>query len=199
MVMTDSQPRSIFVTAAAAILAGLLIFAGQAGELVFGSSSDLVTVVYVLLVGGGVAALGVALWGLRTLAGSTRHGRVGVWLALAGVALLGLFIIQVVIEVIRTRDLPQNFILFALGFLLLLVGHLLFARDLRPYLGMAWLIPIIAAAGAVVALTIEADPYHDIGLFIFEAAWVALGVILIRRRPGSAATQANEVGPGVPP
>jgi hypothetical protein len=89
--------------------------------------------------------------------------------------------------------------LFALGFLLLLVGHLLFARDLRPYLGMAWLIPIIAAAGAVVALTIEADPYHDIGLFIFEAAWVALGVILIRRRPGSAATQANEVGPGVPP
>jgi hypothetical protein len=199
MVMTDSQPRSIFVTAAAAILAGLLIFAGQAGELVFGSSSDLVGVVYVLLVAGGLAALGVALWGLQPLAGSTRRGRVGVWLALAGVALLGLFIIQVVIEVIRTRDLPQNFILFALGFLLLLVGHLLFARDLRPYLGMAWLIPIIAAAGAVVALTIEADPYHDIGLFIFEAAWVALGVILIRRRPGSAATQANEVGPGVPP
>ena len=56
--MTDSRPRSTFVTAVAAILAGLLIFAGQAGELVFGSRSDLVGVVYVLLVGGGVAALG---------------------------------------------------------------------------------------------------------------------------------------------
>ena len=106
--MTDSRPRSTVVTAVAAILAGLLIFAGQAGELVFGSSSDLVGLVYVLLVGGGVAALGVALWGLRRLAGSTRRGRVGVWLALAGVAVLGLFIVQVVINVIRTRDLPQT-------------------------------------------------------------------------------------------
>ena len=197
--MTDSRPRSTVVTAVAAILAGLLIFAGQAGELVFGSSSDLVGLVYVLLVGGGVAALGVALWGLRRLAGSTRRGRVGVWLALAGVAVLGLFIVQVVINVIITRDLPQNFILFALGVLLVLVGQLLFARDLRPHFGKAWLIPIVAAAGAVVALTIEADPYHDIGLFIFESAWVALGVILMRRKSSAEVTQANEVGPGVLP
>jgi hypothetical protein len=44
-----------------------------------------------------VAALGVALWGLRALAGSTRRGRVGVWLAPFGVAVLGLFIIQVMV------------------------------------------------------------------------------------------------------
>jgi hypothetical protein len=143
-----------------------------------------------------VAALGVALWGLRTLAGSTRRGRVGVWLALAGVALLGVFIVQVVIEVLRSGDVLQNFILFALGFLLVLVGHLLFARDLRSYLGKAWLMPIVAAAGAVVALTIEADPYHDIGLLTFEAAWVALGVVLMRRGLSAAPTQAKEVRPG---
>ena len=113
--------------------------------------------------------------------------------------MLGLFIVQVVIEVFRSGDLPQSFILFASGFLLVLVGHLLFARDLRPYLGKAWLMPIVAAAGAVVALTIEADPYHDIGLFIFEAAWVALGVVLIRLKQSAAATQAKEVGPGVLP
>ena len=55
------------------------------------------TVVYVLLHGGGVAALGVALWGLRALAGSTRRGRVDMWLALSEVAVLGLFIIQVMV------------------------------------------------------------------------------------------------------
>jgi hypothetical protein len=183
--MTGGEPRSTLATAIAAMLAGLLIFAGQAGELAFGSPSDLAGVVYVLLVGGGVAALGVALWGLRTLAESTRRGRVGVWLALAGVALLGVFIIQTLVEVIRTGEVPQNFVLFALGFLLAVVGQLLFARDLRRHLGKAWVIPIVAAAGAVVALTIEADPYHDLGLFVFEGAWVALGVVLMRVKPNA--------------
>jgi hypothetical protein len=192
--MTRSRPRSTFATGIAAILAGLLIFAGQAGELAFGSPSNLAGVVYVLLFGGGVVALGLALWGLRTLVGSTRRGRVGVWLALAGVALLGVFIIQVLIQVIRTGEVPQNFVVFALGFLLALVGHLLFARDLRPHLGKAWVTPLIAAAGAVVALTIEADPYHDIGLFVFEGAWVALGVALLRLNPNSGADTSSTWG-----
>lgn len=56
------------------------------------------TVVYVLLYGGGVAALGVALWGLRALVGSTRRARVGVCLALCGVVVvLGPFITQVMV------------------------------------------------------------------------------------------------------
>jgi hypothetical protein len=155
-----------------------------------------VTVVYVLLYGGGVVALAVALWGLRALAGSTRRGRVGVWLALAGVAVLGLFIIQVTVQIVRTGDLSENFVLFALGFVLAVLGHLLFAPDLRAPLGNAWVIPLIAAAGAVVALTVEADPYHDIGLFVFEGAWVALGVALMRRRssavPATASRQESD-------
>jgi hypothetical protein len=194
MVITRSRRRSTFATGIAAILAGLLIFAGQAGELAFGSPSNLTDVVYVLLLGGGVVALGFALWGLRRLVGSTRRGRVGVWLALAGVALLGVFIIQVLIQVIRTGGVPQNFVVFALGFLLALVGHLLFARDLRPHLRKAWVIPLIAAAGAVIALAIEADPYHDIGLFIFEGAWVALGVALMRLQPNAGADTASTSG-----
>jgi hypothetical protein len=191
MAMTGGRLRPTFATGVAAILAGLLIFAGQAGELVFGSPSMLAGVVYVLLVGGGVVALGLALWGLRALVGSTRRGRVGLGLALAGVALLGVFIIQVLIEVIRTGEVPQNFVLFALGFLLALAGHLLLARDLRPHLGKAWVIPLVAAAGAVVALTVEADPYHDIGLFVFEGAWVALGVVLLRLKPNAGADTAS--------
>jgi hypothetical protein len=191
--MTAFQPRSTFPTALAAILVGVLIFAGQAGELVFGSPSDQVTVVYVLLYGGGVVALGVALWGLRALAGSTRRGRVGVWLALSGVAVLGLFIIQVMVQVVRTGHPPENFLLFALGFVLAVFGHLLFAADLRAPLGNAWVMPLIAAAGAIVALTVEADPYHDIGLFVFEGAWVALGVALMRQRSSTVpATPSRE-------
>jgi hypothetical protein len=189
--MTAFQPRSTFSTALAAILAGVLIFAGQVGELVFGSPSDQATVVYVLLYGGGVVALGVALWGLRVLAGSTRRGRVGVWFALSGVAVLGLFIIQVMVQLVRTGDVPENFLLFALGFVLVVFGHLLFARDLRVPLGNAWVMPLIAAAGAVVALTVEADPYHDLGLFAFEAAWVALGVALMRRRSSAVPSAAG--------
>lgn len=167
-------------TGLAAILAGALIFAGQAGELVFGSPSDLVDAFLVLLAGAGIVALGVALWGLRDLIPPRGPGRVGVRVALTGVVLLGLFAVQAVVELVRTGDVPENFIFFGVGFVLLVVGHLLFARELRPALGRAWLLPILAASGAFVALAVEADPAHDIGLFAFEGAWITLGVALLR-------------------
>lgn len=182
------QWRSQSRTGLAAILAGVLIFAGQGGELVFGSPSDLVDAVFVGLGSAGFVSLAVALWGLRELIAGTRLGRVGMRLALVGVGLLGLFAIQVVVELIRTGELPENFILFAFGFLLVLVGQLLFARDLRPVLGRGWLLPIAGVAGLVVALSLDIDPIHDIGLFVFEGAWVALGVALLRgeREPEAA-------------
>lgn len=86
-------------TGIAAILAGALVFAGQAGELVFGSPSDVVGV-YVALAAGGIVALGVALWGFRTLLRG-RSGRIGSWLGLVGAALLGAFAVQAAIEVAR--------------------------------------------------------------------------------------------------
>jgi hypothetical protein len=45
-------------TGVAAILAGALVFAGQGGELVFGSPWDAVDAVFVALWAGGVDALG---------------------------------------------------------------------------------------------------------------------------------------------
>jgi hypothetical protein len=171
------------LTAVAAILAGLLSFAGQAGELAFSSSGDGDSV-FVALGVAGIVALGVAFFGLRNLVSGTRPGRIGVWLALAGFALLALFAIQVIVAQIRTGEIPDNFILFALGFLLVTVGQLLFARDLRPTIGRAWVLPLVAVVGLAVALVVTADPIHDIGLFVFEAAWVALGVALLRaQRP----------------
>jgi hypothetical protein len=171
-------------TGIAAILAGALYFAGQAGELVVGSPSRL-GVVFIALVIGGFVALAIALWGLREVIAGTRVGRIGMRLALAGVGFLVLFSVQVVVEQIRTGDIPDNFILFGVGFLLILIGQLLFARDLRPALGRGWVLPIVGVAGLVMALFLNSIGLHDIGLFVFEGAWIALGVALIRteRRP----------------
>jgi hypothetical protein len=164
-------------TAVAAILAGVLIFAGQAGELAFGNTLGPLWVALIVL---GIAALVVAIWGLGGLV-STRIGRIGWRVCLVGVALLGLFAVQAVITVALTGDIPGNFILFGLGFLLLFVGHLLIATGLRDALGRAWLLPLVGASGILVAITLDVDPIHDIGLFVFEGAWVALGVALLRR------------------
>jgi hypothetical protein len=181
-------------TGTAAILAGTLIFAGQGGELVF--HEDVPDGVYVSLVAAGFVALAIALWGLRDLLAGSRVGRIGMRLALAGVAFLGLFVIHVLVELIRTGDIPDNFILFLLGFLLMLVGQLMFARDLQPALGRGWVLPIVAVAGLVMALFLDAVGLHDIGLFVFEGAWVALGVAVLRTRvsPASRSGTASAVG-----
>jgi hypothetical protein len=39
---------------------------------------------------------------------------------------------------------------------------------------------LVGAAGILVAITLDVDPIHDIGPFVFEAAWVALGIALLR-------------------
>ena len=164
-------------TGVAAILAGALIFAGQGGELVFNETAG---ALWLALGIGGFLALAVAIWGLRELVGATRAGRVGIRLAVAGVGILCVFAVQVAVEEVRTGDLPDNFILFAIGFLLILVGQLLFARDLRPVIGRAWVFPIVAVVGLAMALFMNAIGLHDIGLFVFEGAWVGLGVALVR-------------------
>jgi hypothetical protein len=165
-------------TAVAAILAGVLIFAGQGVELAFGSE-DAENVVFPTLWGLGVVALVVAIWRLGGLV-STRVGRIGWRVSVAGVVLLGLFAVQALITVALTGDIPGNWVLFALGFLLLFVGHVLIAPGLRDTLGRAWMLPLVGAAGILVAITLDVDPIHDIGFFVFEGAWVALGIALLR-------------------
>jgi hypothetical protein len=143
-------------TGIAAIVAGLGYFTGQAGELVFGSPSHAIDVVFVVLGGIGLIALGVALWGLRGLLAQPRRVRIGLRIALAGALLLGLFTVQAVLAVIRTGHVPETFAPFGLGLLLVIIGQLLFASGLRPVIGAAWPLPILGALGAIVALTTDA-------------------------------------------
>lgn len=181
-VLVETRHRRLGV---AAIAAGVLIFAGQAGELVFGSPSDLIDALFVASFAAGVIALALAFWELRGLL-TSRAGRIGSRLALVGVVLLSLFAIQVLVEVLRTGEIPENFLLFALGFLLLLFAHPLIGLGLRAVelFGRAWVLPFIAALGIVVFVTAgeKLGPVHDIGLFVFEGAWVALGFAVLRVR-----------------
>jgi hypothetical protein len=177
-------------TGIAAVLAGALIFAGQGGELAFGSPSDLVDEVFVALWAGGVIALGLAFTGLRKLLRS-RAGQIAAWLGVAGSALLAAFAVQTAVEVARTGGVPETFVLFAFGFLLLFLAHVIVISPLRRLpIGRGWILPLVALAGGVMA-TIETDPpgrvpsVHDIGLFIVEGAWIAFGVVLLRRADAS--------------
>jgi hypothetical protein len=185
-------------TGVAAILAGALIFAGQGGELAFGSPSDLVDAVFVVLWGGGVVALGLAFLGLRTLLRGSLAGQVGAWLGMAGSALLAAFAVQTMIEVAHTGEVPENFVLFALGVLLIFFAHVLIVLPLRRLpVGAGWVLPLVAVAGGLATPATDADPagripsVHDLGLFVFEGAWIALGVVLLRadlsNPPGSHA------------
>jgi hypothetical protein len=44
------------------------------------------------------------------------------------------------------------------------------ARPPRHTLGRAWVLPLGGAAGILVAITLDVDPIHNIGLFVFEGA-----------------------------
>jgi hypothetical protein len=185
---TTMASRSDSLAGVSAILAGVLIFAGQGGELAFGSEPTVLEALWPLLGGLGVTGLVVAIWRLRRLV-TRRIGRIGWRVCVAGTVFLSLFAVQALVTVILTGDIPGNFVLFAIGFLLLFVGHLLIAPGLRDTLGRAWVLPLVGAAGILVAITVE-DGVHDLGLFVFEGAWVGLGVALLRaerRRPDTAA------------
>jgi hypothetical protein len=43
----------------------------------------------------------------------------------------------------------------------------------------ARVLPLVGAAGILVPITLDVDPIHDIDLFVFEGAWVVLGVALL--------------------
>ena len=46
---------------------------------------------------------------------------------------------------------------------------------------MVWISVLVAGAGALVAMLIQ-SPLHEVGLFTFDAAWIALGVHLLTTR-----------------
>jgi type 1 fimbria pilin len=140
---------------------------------------------YIAVFSVGTAALIVALNGLRMFPAHLnlrREGRVGFWAAIGGATLLLLFALQALVTTAATGDEPGGFVLFGLGFLLVVGGQMLAGFSiLRAGAARAtgWLL-LLASAAAVIAVAVPADPFHDLGLFLFDAAWIGVGLVLIR-------------------
>ena len=188
--MTDPTPLVDRRTGAAALTAGVLMFLSVATELVWqvqrpdGTvSSTPGLVVYVLAFIVGAAALTIAVHGLGRVVTASRAGRVGRRLSVAGAALLTIFAVLFLATAVLTgTPLEASFVLFLLGFLLLIAGSVPFALGLRRSgaVGRWWIAVLVAGAGALVALLAESAA-HEVGLFTFDAAWAALGLGLRTR------------------
>ena len=167
----------------AAVVAGALFFLGQGGELVFGDDSTPIFAVLVSFLAVAILAFGVAFWSLRQLLHESRAGRVGATIGLVGTAFLVAFAVQLAIAAATTGEVPENFILFAIGFLLFVIAHLVIARPMRRLVGSGWWLSPLAALMLFVGLAVnEIFIWHDLALFAFEACWVAIGVLLLRSR-----------------
>jgi hypothetical protein len=142
---------------------------------------------YLLLWTAGAAALLISLLGLggsRSEAGPLpRGGRIGRWIALTGAALLVAFgAVGLVTAMVDGAPAEWSFLFFAVGLLLLLVAAVPLALGLRRAGGLGgwWIAVLVAGAGVLVALGAEADPWHDLGLFVFLGSWAAVGLRLLR-------------------
>lgn len=165
----------------ASIVAGIGFFLGQGGELVFGDDSRPVYAVLVTCLVVAIISFGIAFWSMGRLLHS-RAGRVGARLGLAGDVFLVLFGVQLAVSVVDTGEVPENFILFAAGFLLIFAAHLVVARPLGRLLGLPWWVSVVAALALLAALVVnEIFIWHDLALFVFEGCWVVLGLRALRR------------------
>lgn len=175
-------------TGAAAVLAGSLLLVSVAGELIWTvqrpdgsvvSAAGFAGYLGVFLMG--TLALVVAVHGTGGLVAS-RAGRVGRALTLSGAASLAAFTaLYLVSGLVTGRPAEALFLLFLLGFLLIIAGAVPLALGLRRSgaVGPWWTAVLVAGAGALVAMTTQ-SPLHEVGLFTFDAAWAAVGLHLLR-------------------
>jgi hypothetical protein len=189
-----TQPTAGFRTGAAAVVAGALLSASVAAELIWTVQRPDGTVtsiagftLYLVTWTGGAAALTVALLGLggaRSAAGPLpRSGRIGRGIALTGAVLLVAFgAVGLVTALVSGAPAEASFLFFAVGLLLVALAAVPLGLGLRRAgeLGGWWLAVVVAGAGALVALGAVADPWHDVGLFVCFGAWAALGLRLLR-------------------
>lgn len=177
--MSDSGLRRLGL---ASITAGAAFFLGQGGELAFGDDSTVLLAVLVAFFAVAIAGFGTAFLAMRQVLVASRAGRIGATVGLVGVAFLVAFAVQLGIAAARTGEVPENFILFAVGFLLVLVAHFVVARPLSAVVpGAGWL--SVAAAVSLLAALVAGEVFvwHDLALFVFEGCWVAIGVRTIQR------------------
>lgn len=189
----DLDPMAVTRTGAAAIAAGVLFaLSNLFGEYLLPAERDGdilrlgLFLVFVAAYGIGALALAYALRGLRLL---NRHrigraGSLGLRVATVGAALQVGFAALYFATAAATGDAADSaFFLFALGFLLLIIGCLMAGVSMMSMqvLRRTGLLLLLTAAAAIVIIVTPA-PVHDVGLFAYDAAWILIGLDQLRRR-----------------
>lgn len=185
-----AEPADVAVPALAA---GALLAAGVGAELMVKVQEPDGTVtrpvlfaVYLLSWVAGSAALAVAASRLRAACAQRepgrRAGRATACAAIGACLLCAFGVIALVTGLVQGAPLEAAFLLFALGLLLLVIGQVALSRRLRRtgLAGGAWALPAVGAIALLVGVAVSADPWHDVGLLTFFAAWVALGAWLLK-------------------
>jgi hypothetical protein len=171
-----------------AIVGGVLVFVSVAAELVYpvqdadgASREPAIHAIYLAVWVVGWALIAAAALGLRArfMQGEqARKGTVGSWLAVAGAAAFAVFGLGQLFGILFGVDVEALFVLFLLAFPLLVVGFALIGLAMRRAEGVAWVVAFVAAAGFLLALLAEMDPWHDIGLLTGALAVAAFGWVL---------------------
>ncbi len=119
--------------------------------------------------------LATVCWTLNT---TSRAGRWGPRLVLAGVGLLALFAVLYLATYLATGEPAEAiFLTYLLGFPAMTVGGLLWARALRrtPWRVSAVGLALVGVLGFG-AIALSADPFHDIALVGSYLAWIVVGL-----------------------
>jgi hypothetical protein len=186
------------------VLGGVLLTASIAAELIHpvqrsdGTTTDpFLHALYLAAWLAGCLLVALAVLGLGSMLranGATRAGTIGMWLSVAGIVCFALSAIGGLAGVFTGSYLEGAFVLLLVGFPLLIVGNLSMsaaARSSSVPRG-TWLLLGVAAIGLLVALLAEADPFHDIGFFVFFGSWIVLGINLWLSAGVRAPTGATE-------
>jgi hypothetical protein len=184
---------------AMAIAGGILVFLSVAAELVYpvqdadGTSREpAIHALYLAVWAVGIALIAAMALGLRARFAQgegSRKGTVGCWLVVAGAAAFAVFGLGQLFGILFGVDVEALFVLFLLAFPLLVVGFVLIGLAMRRAGGWGWILAFVAAAGFLLALLAEMDPWHDIGFLTGALAVAAFGCALNatgpRTMPGS--------------
>ena len=129
---------------------------------------------------------------------STRGGRVGRRVLLAGCGLQVLFALAYgVTAVVSGEPNEASFVLFLAGFVAQLVGGLVWWRAMRsePRLRVTRIGVLATAILGFLAMAVGNDPFHDIFLLSSYAAWAAVGVSAARTSATRMATISSPQQP----
>lgn len=149
----------------------------------FGDSGHLVFAICQLIGWALVASIIVDIGRVFPSLSTTRSGRAGRRVLLAGCTFQVLFALAYGLTAAASGEPNEaSFVLFLAGFLAQLVGGIVWWRAMKPEPGLrAARIGVLATAilGSL-AMAVGTDPFHDVFLLSSYAAWAAVGMSAVR-------------------